>query len=120
MENKSKDAYLVAFQLISHAGNARSMAIEAISAAKDGDCIKADRLMNSAENELVESHKIQTGLLTKEANGNKNEINVILIHSMDHLSMAIDTIDYAKNTIILYRKLATLQSEIVYIKKGIK
>ncbi|GER70501.1 lichenan-specific phosphotransferase enzyme IIA component [Weizmannia acidilactici] len=99
MENMTE----IAFQIILYAGNDRSCAMEAIQAAKNGDFDEADRLMEEAKTELGKAHNFQTKLLQDEANGNKNDINVILIHSQDHLMTALTVKDLAIEIIELYK-----------------
>ena len=83
--------YENALQIILHAGNAKSAALMAIDAAHDGDF------------EEAEKHKMQFELTQAEANGNTVDINIILIHAEDHLTMAIMASDFAERFIELYR-----------------
>lgn len=93
----------IAFQIILYGGNGRSSAMEAIQEAKSGNFEEADRLIQEASEELNKAHRFQTELLQNEANGNKNEINIILIHSQDHLMNAITVKDLAIEFIDLYK-----------------
>jgi len=93
----------IAFQIILFAGNGRSSAMEAIQEAKAGNFDEADRLIDEAKTELAKAHKFQTKLLQEEADGKKNQINIILIHSQDHLMTAITVKDLAIEIIELYR-----------------
>lgn len=93
----------IAFQIILYGGNGRSSAMEAIQEAKEGNFEEADRLIEEANTELNKAHKFQTELLQNEARGNKNEINIILIHSQDHLMNAITVKDMAQEFIELYK-----------------
>ncbi len=71
--------------LIIHGGNAKSNAMEAIQEAKNGDFTLADEKIKLAEESLVEAHHSQTGLLTKEAQGEHISLNLLTVHSQDHL-----------------------------------
>jgi len=93
----------VAFQIILYAGNGKSSAMEAIQEAKKGDFSAADRLIEEAGEELGKAHHYQTNLLKKEANGEKNFINVMLIHSQDHLMTSMTVRDLAVEIIEIYR-----------------
>lgn len=90
--------------LIVHAGNAKSDAMEAIQAAKEGDFDLADEKITQAEAALVEAHHAQTGLLTEEAKGNHMKVTLLTVHSQDHLMTSIAFTDLAKEIIDLYRK----------------
>ncbi|MDR1568815.1 MAG: PTS lactose/cellobiose transporter subunit IIA [Streptococcaceae bacterium] len=92
--------------LIVNAGNAKSDAMEAIHAAKEGNFALADEKIKIAEQSLVEAHHSQTGLLQEEARGNSMEINLLTIHSQDHLMTSITFNDLAKEIIEVYKKLA--------------
>ncbi|MGX7030491.1 PTS lactose/cellobiose transporter subunit IIA [Vagococcus zengguangii] len=91
--------------LIVNSGNAKSDAMEAIYAAKEGKFEEADEKIKAAEAALVEAHHSQTGLLTKEAQGEKLEITLLTVHSQDHLMTSITFTDLAKELVDVYRKL---------------
>ncbi|TLG80891.1 PTS lactose/cellobiose transporter subunit IIA [Vagococcus zengguangii] len=91
--------------LIVNSGNAKSDAMEAIYAAKEGKFEEADEKIKAAEEALVEAHHSQTGLLTKEAQGEKLEITLLTVHSQDHLMTSITFTDLAKELVDVYRKL---------------
>ncbi|GEN89592.1 PTS lactose/cellobiose transporter subunit IIA [Oceanobacillus sojae] len=92
-----------AFQIILYAGNGKSNAMEAIQVAKEGKFEEADKLIQAAGNELTNAHHYQTALLQDEAKGDKQEINLLLVHSQDHLMNAMTTRDLAVEIIELYR-----------------
>lgn len=77
------------FLIISHGGNARSLAYEALEAAENADFMKADELMKQAEEELGKAHQTQTKLIQAELNGSPLEKTMLLIHAQDHLMTAI-------------------------------
>ena len=90
--------------LIVHAGNAKSDAMEAIQAAKQGDFSTATEKIQQAEASLVEPHHAQTGMLTKEAQGDHMTVTLLTVHSQDHLMTAIAFTDLAKEIIDLYKR----------------
>lgn len=92
--------------LIMHGGNAKSNAVEAIQAAKEGDFDKADEKMKAADEALGKAHESQTGLLTREASGDSVELSLLLVHGQDHLMNAITFKDMATEMIDLYKRLA--------------
>ena len=71
--------------LIAHSGDARTLAFQALQAAKKHNFEEADRLIRESKKASVLAHNAQTELLVAEANGEKLEISVLLIHSQDHL-----------------------------------
>lgn len=92
--------------LIMNGGNAKSSAFEAIKAAKNGDFTKADAKLKEADKFLVDAHNSQTGMLTKEANGEHVPITLLMVHSQDHIMNAITFRDLAGEIVDLYKKLA--------------
>ena len=92
--------------LIMNSGNAKSDAMEAIQAAKDGDFELADAKIVSAGEALTLAHKSLTGLLTKEAQGDNMTVTLLTVHSQDHLMTAIAFKDIAVEIIELHRRLS--------------
>lgn len=92
--------------LIMNGGNAKSSAFEAIKAAKNGDFTKAEAKLKEADKFLVDAHNSQTGMLTKEANGEHVPITLLMVHSQDHIMNAITFRDLAGEIVDLYKKLA--------------
>lgn len=93
----------IAFQIILYAGNGRSNAMEAIQEAKEGNFDEADRLIKEAGAEVGKAHGFQTKLLQEEANGDSPSINIILVHSQDHLMTAMTVRDLAIEIIDIHR-----------------
>ncbi|MBA4603247.1 PTS lactose/cellobiose transporter subunit IIA [Thermoactinomyces mirandus] len=93
----------IAFQIILHAGNGKSSAMEAIQKAKAGQFAEADQLIKEAGKELGKAHQYQTELLHEEANGEMAPVNVILVHSQDHLMTSMTVRDLAEEIIEIYR-----------------
>ncbi|WP_424685495.1 PTS lactose/cellobiose transporter subunit IIA [Enterococcus sp.] len=91
--------------LIMYGGNAKSDAMEAIQAAKQGDFELANQKIADAEKSLTEAHHSQTGMLTQEAQGDHVQVTLLTVHSQDHLMTAIAFTDLAKEIIALYRRI---------------
>jgi len=92
-----------AFQIILYAGNGKSNAMEAIQEAKDGNFVKSDELMEAAGEELNKAHDYQTKLLQGEANGEESPLNLMLVHSQDHLMTSMTVRDLAVELVEIYR-----------------
>lgn len=93
------------FQLITHSGDAKSLLFEAIQLAKQGDHEAAQEKIKAAEEHLGMAHKEQTGLIQNEAQGQKTEVSLLLIHAQDHLMNAIMFKDLAKELVEVYSRL---------------
>lgn len=107
----SEKVYELAFNIIVHAGESRSLSSEAMDAAENYDFEKAEELLQKANEEFLKCHEVQTDMLTREANGEKNEINIILIHAQDHLTMATMAMDNARRLMGLYKKIESLEEK---------
>ena len=90
--------------LIMFGGNAKSDAMEAISAAKKGNFELADQKIMDAKESLVQAHHSQTQMLTQEAQGNHVQVTLLTVHSQDHLMTSIAFTDLAEELIELYRR----------------
>ena len=85
----------IIMNLILHSGEVRSYSMEAIQEAKRGNIEEARKLIEKADKELAESHKVQTSLIQNEAAGKKTEVSLLLVHAQDHLmtSMTVKDLD---------------------------
>ncbi|WP_243355518.1 PTS lactose/cellobiose transporter subunit IIA [Bacillus litorisediminis] len=98
----------ISFQIILHAGNARSSSIEAIQLAKIGKFEEAMEKIAEADQSFLEAHHAQTSLLEKEANGESPSLSILLVHAQDHLMTAMTVKEMAQEFIDLYRKFGPL------------
>ena len=98
-----EDLETVAMALIGHAGESKSLAYQALYAAKEGKFDEAAKLMEESGEEMLKSHEIQTNLIIKEASGEKLDTGLIMVHAQDHLMSAILLKDIVKEFIELYR-----------------
>lgn len=96
----------IAFGIICNAGEGRSLAVEAMTLARDeNDFEGAKAKLAEAKLTLNEAHHYQTDLIQREAGGERFDINVLLIHSQDHLMNAMTVIQLAEEIIALHEKL---------------
>lgn len=109
MTTESKNNEIEIFEIISHGGNARGLAYEALEAAEDFDFTKAEELINQAEAELNLAHKTQTVLIQNELNGNPSTKSLLMIHAQDHLMTAISEQKLIEHMIRIIKKLAPKQ-----------
>ncbi|MFB1049937.1 PTS lactose/cellobiose transporter subunit IIA [Paraliobacillus sp. JSM ZJ581] len=95
----------ISFSIILHAGNARSLSMEAIELAKEKKFDEAEKKIEEAGQEFTEAHHFQTQLLQKESSGESQDISVILIHAQDHLMTSMVVKDMANAIIGLYKEI---------------
>jgi PTS system cellobiose-specific IIA component len=79
---------LICFQIISSVGTARSIFIEAIREAKEGNIQAARDMINEGAEIFTQGHHSHMELIQKEASGEKTEVNLLLIHTEDMLMSA--------------------------------
>lgn len=104
-ENK----YAAAFELILNAGNAKSKAIMAVEAAREFDFENAEIYLKEAEADMRAAHQAQFDMIQQEAGGSPVDVNIILVHAQDHLTMAIMAHDNAEEFINLYKMIYDLK-----------
>lgn len=96
----------IAMEIIANSGEAKSLCFEAIEEAKLGNFNKAEILILEAEKLFIKAHDIQNDLISKESKGEGDiKINLILVHSQDHLSMATVVKDSARYFIDIFKEL---------------
>ncbi len=100
------DLDMLSFGIIANAGDSRSFAFQALDAAKEGNFEEADRLLEKSDEAADKAHKAQTDLLFAEMNGDHKNVNVLLVHSQDHLMTAMLANQLIREMIDLYRKQA--------------
>lgn len=111
MTMTKEEVQMLSFQIILHAGNARSDTMEALILAKKGKFEEAAKKMESADEAFAEAHHMQTNLLHDEANGKTTELSVILIHAQDHLMNALTVKDLAVEMIDMHQKINRLEEK---------
>ena len=98
-----EELYGKAMELITYAGNAKSLCMEALQACRANEYDRAEELMTEAKESLLASHKVQTSLLVQEARGEKVEVFLLMVHAQDHLMNAITVKDLAEEMIYLHK-----------------
>ena len=94
----------IAFKIISLAGDAKAELDKALKLAHDGKLEEAQVQTKNAVAKLQEAHELQTKeLLTREANGEKLEFNVLISHAQDYLMTTYAMKDLLCEIINLYK-----------------
>lgn len=100
-----------AFEIISTVGTARSCYIEAIQKAKDGKWDEIEELFKIGNEAFNEGHDAHMKLLTKEAEGNSEGVNLLLLHAEDQLMSAEGFKIIAEEFIDVYKRLKKLEDK---------
>ncbi|WP_162047510.1 PTS lactose/cellobiose transporter subunit IIA [Vibrio taketomensis] len=87
--------------LIVQAGQCRSMLMNAMREARQGNFTNAEELMQGAKSALKEAHHIQTQLIEFDEGEGKLPVHIVMVHAQDHLMNAVLLMDMAEEIIDL-------------------
>ena len=99
-----EDLETIIMELLVNAGSARSSALTALQQARKGDFAAAEQAMADSHEFVKHAHKIQTQLIGLDEGSGKLPVNLITVHSQDHLMNAMVIQDLATDMIELYRR----------------
>ncbi len=85
MEYTLEKVQEVGMMMVADVGTAKSMYMEALSEAKNGNFDRADELIVDGDNHLQEGHKRHADLVYHEAGGKPITFSLILMHAEDQL-----------------------------------
>lgn len=111
-EQRAQEQLMATMGLIINGGNAKSLAFEAIYAAKEGKFDEAQEKLKEADEALVEAHNSQTEMLAQEAAGYPVEVHLLTVHSQDHLMNAITFKDLAGEVVAIHQELAEIKAKL--------
>ena len=95
----------VVMGLIINAGQARSLAYNALKQAKLGDFETAKTLMEQSHAALHEAHRVQTQLIESDEGQGKIKVSLVLVHAQDHLMTAMLARELISELIELHEKM---------------
>jgi len=98
------DVNMVSFKIISNVGMAKSLVMEALYAAKEGDFVLAEDKLKESTTYFGEGHKAHAAIIQKEASGEKVEISLILMHAEDQLLNTETMSELVKEMIEMYKR----------------
>lgn len=96
---------LIAFEIISNVGMAKSLAIEALRAVRSGNYEEGNEKLAEASKFLTEGHHAHTALIQKEAAGERAEFSLMLMHSEDQMMSAETIKSLVEEMIEMYKAL---------------
>ena len=99
------DQELIALNLISNSGTARTKAFEALHKAREGKYEEAKMLLKESEESSLLAHNAQTELLQAEANGDNSNYSIIRVHAQDHLMTSILAKELIEEMVTMYKEL---------------
>lgn len=99
------DQELIALNLISNSGTARTKAFEALHKAREGKYEEAKMLLKESEESSLLAHNAQTELLQAEAKGDNSNYSIIMVHAQDHLMTSILAKELIEEMVTMYKEL---------------
>lgn len=100
---------LIAFEIISNVGMAKSLAIEALRDVRNGKYEEGKLKLDEASEFLIKGHHAHADLIQKEASGEKVEFSLIIMHAEDQM-MAAETIkSLVEEMIEMYKDLKEIR-----------
>ena len=99
-----EDETMIGFQIVAYAGDARTKLLNALQKAQNGEFEESEKLIQEAEECLLQAHKAQTEMIQKEAGGEDVELGFIMVHGQDHLMTTILLKELMKHLIELYKR----------------
>lgn len=95
---------LIAFEIISNVGMAKSLVVEALRVAREGNYEEAEAKLNEAQEYMLKGHHAHSSLIQQEASGDKVEFSLIIMHAEDQM-MSAETIKVlAEEMIQMYKE----------------
>ena len=96
---------LIAFEIISNVGTAKSLVVEALREVRSGNYANGEERLAEAAKYLTEGHHAHASLIQKEAAGDKVDFSLIIMHAEDQM-MSTETIKLlAEEMIEMYKVL---------------
>lgn len=104
--SQEEQQMMISFGIVASAGQARSLAFEALKAARKHEFERADDLIRQSEEAALGAHHEQTQLLSREAAGDHTPVDVLLVHAQDHLMTAMLAQELIKELVYLHKEKA--------------
>ncbi len=95
----------VVIELIVKAGETKSLAMEALKRAREGDFAQSEQSMAASREAAKQAHKIQTALIAADEGQGKVPVSLVLVHAQDHLMNAMLAQDLVEEMVYLYQRL---------------
>ena len=89
----------IVMEAIVQAGDARSLALQAVREAGKGNCAEAERLLEECDAAMLRAHEVQTSLIRAELEGRPVQMNLLMVHAQDHVMNAMTIKDLASEII---------------------
>ncbi len=106
------DLEITIMGLICNAGEARSLSMESIKSARNGQFEQAQSYLDQADEAIRQAHLVQTELIGADEGEGKIPVTLVMVHAQDHLMTTIQAIENARETVHLYQRLNKLEQNV--------
>lgn len=93
-----------AMEILVNAGESRSLCLEALQAARQGQVAQANALLTQADRFARLAHQVQTKWVGHEAGEPAAPMTASLVHAQDHLMASLLVRELANEMLYLYQR----------------
>ncbi len=108
---------MISFGIIADASDARTLAMNAFSAAVRGELKDSREMLAQSRQILEKARRSQTDILFEEMNGKEKTVNVLLVHSQDHLTSAAAMLDMVELMLPVIEEQQSLKAKVDALEK---
>ncbi|KRK93234.1 PTS lactose/cellobiose transporter subunit IIA [Companilactobacillus futsaii] len=103
---------MTGFAIVAYAGDAKTALLKALDNAREGKINEAKKLVEEANQSIVDAHNEQTKLLANEAGGMDMDVTFIMVHGQDTLMTTMMLMDQCKFFIDEYERINKIESKL--------
>ncbi|CAJ1173687.1 PTS lactose/cellobiose transporter subunit IIA [Companilactobacillus nantensis] len=103
---------MTGFAIVAYAGDAKTALIKALDNAREGKIEEAKKLVEEANQSIVDAHNEQTKLLANEAGGMDMDVTFIMVHGQDTLMTTMMLMDQCKFFIDEYERINNIEKKL--------
>ncbi|APU71521.1 PTS lactose/cellobiose transporter subunit IIA [Companilactobacillus crustorum] len=107
-----KDISMTGFAIVAYAGDAKTALLKALDNAREGKIEEAKKLVEEANQSIVDAHNEQTKLLADEAGGMDMDVTFIMVHGQDTLMTTMMLMDQCKFFIDEYERINKIEEKL--------
>lgn len=107
-----EDISMTGFAIVAYAGDAKTALLKALDNAREGKIEEAKKLVEEANQSIVDAHKEQTKLLADEAGGMDMDVTFIMVHGQDTLMTTMMLMDQCKFFIDEYERINKIEEKL--------
>jgi PTS system lactose-specific IIA component len=107
-----EDISMTGFTIVAYAGDAKTALLKALDNAREGKIEEAKKLVEEANQSIVDAHNEQTKLLADEAGGMDMDVTFIMVHGQDTLMTTMMLMDQCKFFIDEYERINKIEEKL--------